>query len=84
MRPVVLILDNHETHLWLNTIDFVKENGVVMLTLPPHCSHKLQPLDVSVSGPFKTYYTQTFNDFVLNHPGQTISIHNVCGLVGKA
>ncbi|GFS03810.1 tigger transposable element-derived protein [Elysia marginata] len=55
-----------------------------MLTLPPHCSHKLQSLDVSVFGPFKTYYTQASNDFLLNHPGQTISIHDVCGLVGKA
>ena len=83
-RPVLLILDNHETHLSLNTIDFAKENGVVMLTLLPHCSHKLQPLDESVFGSFKTYYTETSNDFLLNHPGQTISIHDVCGLVCKA
>ena len=83
-RPVLLILDNYETHLSLHTIDFAKKNGVVMLTLPPHCSHKLQPLDVSVFGLFKTYYTQASNDFLLNHPGQTISIHDLCGLVGKA
>ena len=44
-RPVILILDNHDGHISIKTIDLSKENGVTLLTLPPHCSHKLQPLD---------------------------------------
>lgn len=55
-----------------------------MLTLPPHCSHKLQPLDCSVYGPFKTYYNQACSVFMVNHPGQPISIHNVAEIVGKS
>ena len=27
-------------------IDLAADNGVVVLTIPPHTSHKLQPLDV--------------------------------------
>ncbi len=55
-RPALLILDNAECHLSLKAISLAKENGVIMLTLPPHCSHKLQPLDRTVFSAFKKYY----------------------------
>ncbi|KAK0136737.1 Jerky -like [Merluccius polli] len=39
-HPVLLILDNHKSHISLKAVT-AKENGVVMLTLPPHtvCNH---------------------------------------------
>ena len=46
-RPAILILDNHDSHISIETIDISKD-GVTLLTLPPHCSHKLQPLYRSV------------------------------------
>jgi len=42
--PVILI-DNHDSHISLPVIDFAKEHGIIMVSFPPHCSHKLQPLD---------------------------------------
>ncbi|XP_060075659.1 uncharacterized protein LOC132555320 [Ylistrum balloti] len=83
-RPVLLILDNHESHISIETIVLAKDNGVTMLTLPPHCSHKMQPLDRSVYGPFKSLYTKAANDFMISHPGQPITIHNVSQIIGKA
>ena len=44
-RPAILILDNHDSHISIEAIDLSKENNVTLLTLPPHCSHKLQLLD---------------------------------------
>ena len=73
-RQVILILDNHDSHISIETIDLSKENGVTFLTLPPHCNHKLQPLDRSVYGPFKTFYNQAANAFMVSHPGKTISL----------
>ena len=73
-RPVILILDSHDSHISIETIDLSKENGVILLTLSPHCSHKLQPLDRSVYGPFKTFYNQAANAFMVSHPGKTITI----------
>lgn len=35
-RPALLIMDNHESHLSIDTIDSANENGVQILTLPPH------------------------------------------------
>ncbi|KZS10313.1 Uncharacterized protein APZ42_025241 [Daphnia magna] len=43
----------HPSHLDPEVIKYAKENGIIMLTFPPHSSHKLQPLDVSMYGPFK-------------------------------
>ena len=65
-RPVILILDNHDSHISIETIDLSKENGVTLLTLSPHCSHKLQPLDRSVYGTFKTFYNQVSNAFMVS------------------
>lgn len=53
---VLLIMDNHESHISIDAIELARENGIIMLTIPPHTSHKLQPLDRGVFGPFKTYY----------------------------
>jgi hypothetical protein len=52
-RPVLLLLDNHQSHLAVKVLDLAKENGVVVLSFPPHISHKLQPLYRSVYGDFK-------------------------------
>ena len=83
-RPAILILNNHDSHISIETIDLSKENGVTLFTLPPHCSHKLQPLDRSVYGSFKTFYNQAANAFMISHPGKTITIYDVAELVGKA
>ncbi|XP_072397936.1 uncharacterized protein [Diabrotica undecimpunctata] len=51
--PVLLILDNHNSHLSVEVIDYCMLNGIVLLTLHPHCSYRLQPLDRSVFGASK-------------------------------
>lgn len=38
-NPVLLILDNHGSHISLQTYKFCRENHIVMLSLPPHTSH---------------------------------------------
>lgn len=83
-EPILLILDNHESHVSISTINKAKESGVILLTFPPHCSHRLQPLDVSVYRPFKSRYNAACNDWLTNNPGKAISIYNVAELVGSA
>jgi hypothetical protein len=69
----LLISDNHESHLSVTAINVAKENGIVMLTLSPHTSHKLQPLDRTVFGPYKAY-NACFNDWMLSNPGKPVTI----------
>ncbi|XP_053623521.1 uncharacterized protein LOC128682698 [Plodia interpunctella] len=80
-KPVLLLLDNHESHLSIEVIDFFKNNGVTILSFPPHCSHKLQPLDRSVYGPLKKYYNKASDNWLASHPGKTITIYDIPGLV---
>ncbi|XP_055307136.1 tigger transposable element-derived protein 6-like [Sitodiplosis mosellana] len=83
-NPVLLILDNHESHLSIKGLDYCKENGIVVLSLPPHCSHKLQPLDRSVFGPFKKVVNTQCDNWVTSNPGTTMTIYHVPGIVKDA
>lgn len=70
----LLTLDNHESHVSIEVIHFAKSNGITMLTLPPHCSNKMQPLDVTVFSSFKSRYNNVMNNWLLSNPGKTITI----------
>lgn len=73
----VLTLNNHSSHASPKTVDICRENGIHMLTLPPHTSHKLQPLDRCVYGPFKTYIHQAIDDWMRSKPGKCVSIYEI-------
>lgn len=49
-------MDNHESHLGIEAMNYNKKSGVTELTFHPHATNKLRPLDVDLMGPFKTYY----------------------------
>ena len=83
-ETVLLILDNHESHLSIEVLEFANANGVIMLSFPPHTSHKLQPLDRSVYGPFKKYYNSACDGWIVGHSGRTMTIYDIAGVVGTA
>lgn len=74
-HPVLIVLDNHASHLSVNIINYCRENGIVLLSFPPHTSHKLQPLDRSVYGPFKRFYNAAADLWMKNNPGKTMYRH---------
>jgi hypothetical protein len=56
--PILLLLDGHGSH---ETDEFVDEallHNIHVLMLPPHTTHKTQPLDVGCFGPLKAMWTQ--------------------------
>jgi hypothetical protein len=75
--PVLLLCDNHESHVSIEVINFAREKNIVILTLPPHCSHKLQPLDVGVFYSFKVFIGYEHDKWLLNNPGKTITIYEI-------
>lgn len=83
-QPALMILDNHDSHLSLEALDFAKANGIVMVTIPPHCSHKVQPLDCAVFGPFKRHYNTAVKSWMLDNPGKPLTIYNIPQLVASA
>ncbi|KAJ8930221.1 hypothetical protein NQ314_016999 [Rhamnusium bicolor] len=83
---VILLLDNHESHVLIPTIDLAKRSGVILVTFHPHTSHRMQPLDVCVYGPFKTYYSSAVSNS-MNTPGNAgkpITIYDVAELANTA
>ena len=83
-NSAVLLMDNHISHLSIEAIDIAKENGLILLTFPPHCSHRLQPLDIGVYGPFKRYYASFCDSWLTSNPAQPLTIYDVAELSGLA
>ena len=83
-NPVLLLLDNHESHISVEVLDFCKEVGIVLMTFPPHCSHKLQSLDLTVYGPLKNYYNRALTDWMISNPGKTVTIYEIPKLAAIA
>jgi hypothetical protein len=54
-------LDGHNSHVTIEVVEKAKEVGLHLVTLPSHTSHALQPLDVSIFGPFKCAF-QIYHD----------------------
>lgn len=83
-NPSILIMDNHESHLSLEALDIAKAAGVHILTLHPHTSGKLQPLDVGIYGPFKSFYNAGMDAWMLRNPGKPVTIYDIGEIIGTA
>lgn len=83
--PVVLILDGHYSHTRnLEVINVARENFVNIVCLPPHSTHRMQPLDVAFMSPFKTFYAQEITNWLRLHPGRVVTTYQIGELFGKA
>ena len=76
-KPVLLLLDNHSSHMSINALNFAKENHVHFLSFPAHSSHRLQPLDVLVYGPMKKFSSSAASARMINNPVKTMSIYEI-------
>ena len=83
-QPILLILDNCSSHVDVSIIDYAKEHYITLLSFPPHCSHRLQPFDVSVFGPNKTYKDQKVDTWMRENPGGSMSIQVIPSIVSYA
>ena len=83
-HQVVLIMDNHQSHLSYEALSLAKENFVHIITLPPHTSNKTQPLDRTVFGPMKSHYNQLSNSWMMRNVGKLITIYQIAELAGTA
>ncbi|XP_050302775.1 uncharacterized protein LOC126740691 [Anthonomus grandis grandis] len=83
-NKTLLLLDGHVSHKQLEVITLAKENGFLMICFHPHCTHRLQPLDVSFFGPLSAYYNQAITKWLKNNPGRTVSPFQVGKLFSEA
>ena len=81
---VVLVVDGHSTHKSLAAIDYARENNIVMICLPPHSTHLMQPLDKTIFGPLKTAYNAACDRWMVSHPGRRIVTYDQAELFCEA
>jgi len=71
---VVLILDGHGSHCnSVETLECAEANDVILLCLPPHTTHYLQPLDRSVFKSLKAAYYHACQTWVKSKNNRTIT-----------
>ncbi|KAJ8895869.1 hypothetical protein PR048_001209, partial [Dryococelus australis] len=76
--PALLILDGHLSHTKnLEVIVNTRENFLSILCLPPHCTHKLQHLDVGVMFPLSHYLYMALEKWMSNHPGRVVTLFQI-------
>jgi len=66
-RNRILLFDGHNSHVNINFLEYCVKNRVIPICLPPHTSHRLQPLDVSVFSPYKQAYRRELRSRFENH-----------------
>lgn len=82
-RPVLLIYDGHVSHIDRRLISLAVDNDVVILKLPPHSSHLLQPLDLSVFKSLKSKWDYLLVKWQRQHQGQKIPKCQFSKLIGE-
>ncbi|CAG5020837.1 unnamed protein product [Parnassius apollo] len=84
-NPALLLLDSHVTHTQnISVIEYARKNGVVMLCFPPHCIHRLQPLDVGFMKPLSVYYDYACSTWLMSHPGRIITTFQISEIFANA
>ena len=79
------VVDAGWTHTKVfSTIEFAPDNGVVIMSLPPHTSHKLQPLDRSFFKTLKSAFNAACSTWMRNHPGRRITVDKLGELFNAA
>jgi hypothetical protein len=65
----LLIVDGHSSHLNMAFITICEEEKVILAILPPHSTHRLQPLDVGVFSPLAKAYSDSLDRFIQHGNG---------------
>jgi len=65
-KPILLIYDGHGSHTNVEIARLAAENNILLVQLPSHTIHKLQPLDVGVFGPFQRAWIERCEDIVID------------------
>lgn len=73
-QSVALVIDNHDSHIVVEDINFCWDNGITIFTLPPHDTlNRREPLDHCVFQPFK----KCFGAAVQRSGLETLQFHSL-------
>jgi hypothetical protein len=82
--PQLLIFDGHNSHTHFEFLEYAHDHNIIVLCLPPHTTHRLQPCDVGVFGPlsyaWKTEVQRCFSEGITVDKYNLIQIYSLACL----
>ena len=69
LQKRLLLLDGHSSHVNWAFVQKAIAYNILIVVFPPHSTHRLQPLDVSVFSPLASYYHQNLDKFIQSSRG---------------
>ena len=63
----MLVINGYKSHMSAEFHNFHKDHKIITNSLPPHSSHRIQPLDVGYFNPLKTAYGEEIKTFVKSY-----------------
>ena len=79
----VLLLDGHSSHYTPELLEYARDQNIMILGYPPHCTHALQGLDVVCFAWMKKAWKQVINEFATLHRAQ-VTKGDFTSLFGRA
>ena len=76
----IIVLDVHHSHKTLEAINFCRDNGIHLITLPSHCTHKIQPLDCTFFKLLNIGYNAAASNWMLSHQVRRILFFDKAGI----
>lgn len=72
-NKVLVILNGHVSHTHnIAALCRAREMGVIVLSLPLHCTHRLQPLDLTFFRPLSTFYNKAVDTWMRANPALAV------------
>ena len=78
-----IFLDGHSTHHCHETLTYCSANQIELICIPPHTSHRLQPLDTHFNAPLKRRWTRLISDFLREEKSLKINRYQFVPLLKK-
>jgi hypothetical protein len=83
-RPAILLLDGHRSHVSLEAIDIARRNKIILIKLPAHTTHLLQPCDKSCFKPLKDIWRKKVTAYQRENGFRNINKSNCVDLLCAA
>ena len=80
VRPVVLLVDSHDSHIDLATFEMAKKNGIEIFALLKNATHLVQPADVGLFGAMKQSWYKQVRIYSQQNPNTNITKKNFCSV----
>jgi hypothetical protein len=66
----MLFINRHGSHVNMRFLTWANKHKILVAVYPPHSTHRLQPLDVSLFNPLANFYSQELNKWIFNTGGR--------------